>query len=399
MTVREGPIELPNQEQYSDAPIFNTKAVVQQTGVPAPTLRAWERRYTLLSPERANNDYRLYSERDIAMIRWLKERVDEGMSISQAIALFRHMSEEQQAAQGSQTAAPTENVFQQPRADEPSAFHVALSGETGQHPDISPSEKPKNEKPPEASARDWPALGVTDELSGKQTDAAYQKGMFPAIHNMRSARERLQKAFNAFDEAAANMIVASMLAIYPVEQVCTELITPTMWQIGQLWVEGKITVSVEHFASNFFRGLLSNLYHVTPPVGSGSLVIVCSAPGEPHELAPLMLALFLRRSGVRVAYLGQSIETIGLLQTIRKLMPALVCISLTMPTYLSALIDLGHQLQELPEPRPVFAFGGQVFAHYPNIITQIPGVYLNGDLQTIVDKLRGMVQSRSENKN
>src|SRR5689334_8040357 len=70
------------------------KAMVQQTGIAAPTLRAWERRYAILSPERAHNDYRLYSERDIVIIRWLKERVDAGMSISQAIALFHHLQEE-----------------------------------------------------------------------------------------------------------------------------------------------------------------------------------------------------------------------------------------------------------------------------------------------------------------
>jgi len=69
---REKQTEWPDLEQYADAPLFNTKAVVQQTGISGPTLRAWERRYAILSPERAQNDYRLYSEHDIALIRWLK---------------------------------------------------------------------------------------------------------------------------------------------------------------------------------------------------------------------------------------------------------------------------------------------------------------------------------------
>src|SRR5438445_2131867 len=92
--VREKHNEWPGLENYADVPLFNTKAVVQKTGIAAPTLRAWERRYTILSPERAQNAYRLYSERDIALIRWLNERVDAGMSISQAIALLRHLEEE-----------------------------------------------------------------------------------------------------------------------------------------------------------------------------------------------------------------------------------------------------------------------------------------------------------------
>src|ERR1700680_1328377 len=92
--VREKQTEWPDLEHYADVPLFNTKSVVQQTGIAGPTLRAWERRYTILSPERAQNDYRLYSERDIAIIGWLKDRVDAGMSISQAISLFRHLEEE-----------------------------------------------------------------------------------------------------------------------------------------------------------------------------------------------------------------------------------------------------------------------------------------------------------------
>src|SRR6516165_825797 len=94
MTVHEERNSFPELKRYSDFPLYNTKAVVQQTGIPAPTLRAWERRYTFLSPGRADNLYRRYSERDIVVIRWLKERVDSGMSISQAIALFRHLDEE-----------------------------------------------------------------------------------------------------------------------------------------------------------------------------------------------------------------------------------------------------------------------------------------------------------------
>jgi MerR family transcriptional regulator, light-induced transcriptional regulator len=75
--------------RYSTAPLFNTKAVVQSTGISAATLRAWERRYGVPEPERTDSNYRLYSERDIALIRWLKERVESGVSISQAVELYR----------------------------------------------------------------------------------------------------------------------------------------------------------------------------------------------------------------------------------------------------------------------------------------------------------------------
>ncbi len=379
MTAREGYIEWPDLEHYPDIPLFNTKAVVQQTGVPGPTLRAWERRYTILAPERANNTYRLYSERDIVMIRWLKERVDNGMSISQAIALFRHKSDRHRQLQ----------EMQQAPGEQAAAFYVALPPSPAEEQASQDTDAQATENGGDAPRiQDWPRVG-----------SEHTQNSFMATHNMRIVQEHLLEAFNRLDETTANMLMASMLAIYPIEQVCTGLIAPVLWRIGQLWEEGKLSVSVEHFSSCFFRGLLTNLFYVTPTPRSGPLVIACCAPGEPHELAPLMIALFLRRAGIRVAYLGQSIETAGLLHTARQLSPAMLCISLTMPAYLASLIDLGRQVRDLPAPRPILAFGGQVFNQYAHLVSQVPGMYLNGDLNAVTTQLQQLVRERTENKN
>src|SRR3954471_20745810 len=74
--------------QLSTAPVFNTKAVAYETGVPADTFRAWERRYGVPRPQRTPGGHRLYSERDIAIIRWLRDRTDEGVNISHAVLLL-----------------------------------------------------------------------------------------------------------------------------------------------------------------------------------------------------------------------------------------------------------------------------------------------------------------------
>jgi methanogenic corrinoid protein MtbC1 len=72
----------------STEPIYNTKAVVQRTGIPADTLRAWERRYGIPRPGRTSGRHRAYSERDVAQIGWLRQQTDDGLSISQAVALL-----------------------------------------------------------------------------------------------------------------------------------------------------------------------------------------------------------------------------------------------------------------------------------------------------------------------
>lgn len=78
---------------YSQTPTHNLKAVIRETGIAADTLRAWERRYGLPHPERTPGGHRLYSEYDIATIKWLADRQDQGLSISRAVDLWKELKE------------------------------------------------------------------------------------------------------------------------------------------------------------------------------------------------------------------------------------------------------------------------------------------------------------------
>ncbi len=83
---------MPSIEELPDDPKYTIKAVSSQTGIRPVTLRAWERRHDLLSPHRSDNRYRLYSERDVAILRWIKNRLDNGISISSAVAELRQLA-------------------------------------------------------------------------------------------------------------------------------------------------------------------------------------------------------------------------------------------------------------------------------------------------------------------
>jgi MerR family transcriptional regulator, light-induced transcriptional regulator len=77
--------------ELSEEPKFTIKAVTTQTGIRAVTIRAWENRYGLLKPQRSENRYRLYTERDIAILRWVKSQVDQGISISNVVRELKAM--------------------------------------------------------------------------------------------------------------------------------------------------------------------------------------------------------------------------------------------------------------------------------------------------------------------
>lgn len=68
-------------------PLYRIGMVARKTGVSTHTLRAWERRYGSISPDRSAGGGRLYSERDIARLRLLKQLTEQGHAIGAIAAL------------------------------------------------------------------------------------------------------------------------------------------------------------------------------------------------------------------------------------------------------------------------------------------------------------------------
>ncbi|WNG23725.1 MerR family transcriptional regulator [Cystobacter fuscus] len=76
------------------------------SGVRVELIRAWERRYGVLSPQRTPSGYRVYTDRDVALLRRLKQLTEEGVSISEAAKMLPQLLAEIDAAQPSQSPPP-----------------------------------------------------------------------------------------------------------------------------------------------------------------------------------------------------------------------------------------------------------------------------------------------------
>lgn len=75
---------------------YRINAVAEMTGIPAATLRAWERRYGVPEPRRTESSYRVYSDADIELIRRVRELCDQGMAPSEAAKLVMADLEQRQ---------------------------------------------------------------------------------------------------------------------------------------------------------------------------------------------------------------------------------------------------------------------------------------------------------------
>lgn len=60
---------------------YSIRAVANKTGLSAHTIRAWEKRYKVLDPERTSTNRRVYGDADVARLQLLRRAVAAGHSI------------------------------------------------------------------------------------------------------------------------------------------------------------------------------------------------------------------------------------------------------------------------------------------------------------------------------
>jgi DNA-binding transcriptional MerR regulator len=80
----------------SDVDQFPIRVISELSGVPATTLRAWERRYGLLKPQRTPSGHRLYTREDLEVVRLVVRLLDANHPIREAAKMIREGGAEAQ---------------------------------------------------------------------------------------------------------------------------------------------------------------------------------------------------------------------------------------------------------------------------------------------------------------
>jgi DNA-binding transcriptional MerR regulator len=77
-------------------PIFSISAVARMLGVPVATIRTWEDRYGLVVPDRNASGHRLYRRDQLEQLRFVHDRMAEGLSAADAHRLLAEWLDQQQ---------------------------------------------------------------------------------------------------------------------------------------------------------------------------------------------------------------------------------------------------------------------------------------------------------------
>jgi DNA-binding transcriptional MerR regulator len=81
-------------------PLYSIGAVAEMLGSTPATLRSWEERYGVVTPERTEGGRRLYSRDDLEQLRFVKDKVDQGFSAADAHRLLGERLEDPQHPRG-----------------------------------------------------------------------------------------------------------------------------------------------------------------------------------------------------------------------------------------------------------------------------------------------------------
>ncbi len=310
----------------NESPAYNLKVVINETGIKSDTLRAWERRYGLPSPHRTSGGHRLYSEKDIAIIKWLIARQGEGLSISRAVKLWHSLEAEGE----SPLLVPEYQEIRQ------SLYETAV-----------------------------PSNNTVDDIRAAWIAACMN-----------------------FDEASAERILTQAFALYQPEMVLTGLLQRALAEIGELWFQGKVTVQQEHFASALAMRRLNTLLAASPaPTRPGRVLIGCP-PHEDHTFAPLTLTIMLRYRGWELIYLGANVPLGRFVSTVESIKPDLIIMTAQQLYTAAKLFEVAQHVAA--EQSVKLAFGGRIFNTVPRLRQRVPGYFLGESMESatqVVDRL------------
>jgi len=144
----------------------------------------------------------------------------------------------------------------------------------------------------------------------------------------------------------------------PPTDLLLRVITPAQREIGRLWEANEVSVADEHVATAISQLAMSHLYSRAAPTGlRREHVLIACVDGEWHDMGARIAADVLEHHGFSVCLLGPSVPVADLVARVRREMPDVVLLSVTMATHLPALRDAFRTLTSTFPRIPVLVGG------------------------------------------
>ena len=275
---------------------YPVRLVALRTGLSPHLLRAWERRYGVVTPSRSEGGQRLYSDLDIERLTRLARLVQRGHTISRIAPL------------------PIEAL-------------ARLEEETGA-----------------AAAPDVGGIGsLEDETRAK---------------SIQELNDGAMRAIRALDASGLEQVLERAAMTLGVPDFLEAVAVTTLEDIGHGWAERLVSVAQEHMATAVFRRVLGWLLGMYQATSAAPRMVVATPPGERHELGALMAAISAAAEGWNVTYLGPDMPVEELLDAIRQTRAEAVALSIVQPGDEQGLVSALREIRAGLPSRVALLLGG-----------------------------------------
>lgn len=194
------------------------------------------------------------------------------------------------------------------------------------------------------------------------------------LMNFDLERDRLVEELVSYESDGARHRLNRLALSQPPARIIEGAVRPAMYEVGERWLRGEISVAQEHHASAVVHGWLTGILAKYQP--DRSEVVVCaSAPGNQHEIGLLSVAVALAEAGYRVVYIGRSAPVESLVKTVADTGASALLLSLNTTGDLDGLRQVVKALHEKIRSGLLVGFGGRLFAHGFSD-SDLPGVFI-----------------------
>ena len=210
---------------------------------------------------------------------------------------------------------------------------------------------------------------------------------------LKGVQRKLFDAGRRNDLKAAEKIVEDAVKanIRPVD-ILIGIIAPMLYQIGEDWKKGILSVEAEHQ----FTAFCERTFDLIAPKVTGDMpanltrsngtdVLLMNAPGNEHTLAIRILALWLVSKGMRVQIADAHRKLDQLVTLVSSTRPKMLLISMALAEQRRDVNAITQRIAELPKSiRPKVIVGG--YAVKLGLVPPISGAELVADISAVSDR-------------
>lgn len=285
---------------------YPIKAVSNLTGLSIHVIRAWEKRYNVVTPLRTETNRRVYSSEDVEKLKLLSLATEKGYAIGSIANL---------------DVRDLRNIA----LDEKDESPINIDREVV---DIARSDSHEHNK--------------------------YLENCIESIKNLNvhDLEKELYKG----------------LVDYPQLKFVDEIIAPLLELIGNLWKKGEIRILHEHVSTAVIRKFLTQLIDNNSTTPNAPSILIATPKGQLHELGALIIGVIASSDGWNVTYMGPDLPGEEIAAAIDRLNPQIVALSIVYPSDDFTLDKEMLKLKNLLKNTNVLIAGGRSAPSYEDVL-------------------------------